>query len=89
MLASITCQTYCGPLYCSRLNFWRQAGRIIGFCCSVAGSSKEEKLSSALCGEMGQADSSGMGSVHFIVLDLNYRLKQHDWKSATLHEIAL
>lgn len=89
MSAPITCQMYCGPLYCSHLSFWRQAGRIRGFCCCVADSPKEEKLRGALCGEMGQADSSGMGSVDFIVLDLNYYLKQHDRKSATLHEIAL
>lgn len=55
----------------------------------MADSTKEEKLSSTLCGEMGQADSSGIGSVDFIVLDLNYHLKQHDQKSATSHEIAL
>lgn len=74
---------YCGPLRCSCLNFWRQAGRIGGICCCVADSTKEEKLSSALCGEMGQAHSSGMGSVDFIVLDLSYHLKQQDQKSAT------
>lgn len=49
----------------------------------MADSTKEEKLSSALCGEMGQAHSSGMGSVDFIVLDLSYHLKQQDQKSAT------